>query len=182
MTCIAAIETRHGVTMAGDRAGSNGWTRGVVDTPKVFTNGPLLIGYTSSFRMGQLLQHALHPPVHTLGWDIDWWITHDLMNTVRRTFSEHGWGTTKDQQAAGGNWLVAVAGRCYEIQTDYSWLRYTTGRYTVGSGEVHAAASLATTAHLDLDPATRLQIALEVTADAVGTVHGPWDIHHQEKP
>lgn len=178
MTCIVAIETADGVWMGGDRAGSNRYTIHAQDASKTFTNGPLLIGYTTSFRMGQILQYALTVPSHTLTWDVDRWVATDLMKAIREAYTEHGWDRLTENVAQGGNFLAAVAGRCYEIQSDYSFTRRTSGEYAVGSGEDHAFGSLHSTRDWD-DAAARVTAALEAAAEHVTTVCGPFDIEHQ---
>jgi ATP-dependent protease HslVU (ClpYQ) peptidase subunit len=178
VTCIVALETGRGVWMGSDRAGSDGYTIGAVCSPKTFHNGPLLIGYTSSFRMGQLLQYALQPPLHSLGWDIDRWVATDLMRALRTAYADHGWDALHHNVAEGGNFLLALRGRCYEIQSDYSFLRSPTGEYAIGSGCYHALGSL----HATRDwakPKARVLAALEAAAEHVATVAGPFDVTRQ---
>jgi len=180
MTCIVAIEEDGVVYMGSDRAGSNGHTIGIVGSPKTFTNGPLLIGYTSSFRMGQILQHGLVVPAHKLTWDVDRWVATDLMLAIREAFQSHGWDEVNSGVARGGYFLVAVAGRCYEIQSNYSYLRRVTGEYATGSGESHALGSLHATRG---EPASvRVMKALEAAAEHVVSVAGPFDLVTQGAP
>ena len=59
MTCIVALKENGKVYIGGDCAGSDqSFTHSRKD-PKVFKRGKFLIGFTSSFRMGQLLMHTL---------------------------------------------------------------------------------------------------------------------------
>ena len=62
MTCIVAEVVDGVVHMAGDKAGINGDCKSMVVRPKVFINGDFIIGYTTSFRMGQLLEFTWNPP------------------------------------------------------------------------------------------------------------------------
>jgi hypothetical protein len=163
--------------MGSDRAGSDGWSIGNVEAPKVFANGPLLIGYTTSFRMGQLLQHALVPPTQTLTWDVDRWVAVDLMNAVRETYDANGWDETDSGKHVGGNFLLAVSGRCYEIQSNYSFIRTVTGEYAIGSGEMFALGSLHSTR--GGDPRQRVLAALEAAAERSPSVAGPFDVREQ---
>jgi hypothetical protein len=55
MTCIVGIVENGKVYMGGDAAGVNGYSVRVRKDPKLFKVGEFLFGYTSSFRMGQLL-------------------------------------------------------------------------------------------------------------------------------
>ena len=120
MTCIVAVETPAGVWMGADRMGSDGYTGAPVEAPKIFHNGPLLIAYTTSFRMGQVLQYGLEVPEESLSWDVDRWVSVDLVPAIRTAFETHGWDRVKEGRALGGYFLVAVSGRCYGIQSDYS--------------------------------------------------------------
>ena len=179
MTCIVAIEKDGKVFMGADRMGSNGYTGAPVEEPKIFRNGPLLIGYTSSFRMGQLLRHALEVPV-VLN-DIDKWVSVDLMQAIRKAFKDNGWDREKEGQAEGGNFLIAVAGKCYEIQSDYSYIRNINGEYSVGSGIHYALGSLRSTRN-NPNQKKRLQEALETASEYVVSVSAPYDFMEQKKP
>ena len=55
MTCIVGLIDGRRVWMGGDSAGVSGLDITVRADAKVFRNGDFLIGFTSSFRMGQLL-------------------------------------------------------------------------------------------------------------------------------
>jgi ATP-dependent protease HslVU (ClpYQ) peptidase subunit len=179
MTCIVALEVDGQVYMGSDRAGSNGFTTLTVAAPKVFRNGPLLVGYTSSFRMGQLLQYGLRVPTESPSWDVDRWVSQELMAAVRATFGEGGWNEAQHGVARGGNWLAAIAGRLYEIQANYAFIRSVTGEYAIGSGEYHALGSLHATRNLGWLPETRILAALNAAAEHVTTVSGPFDLTEQ---
>lgn len=59
MTCIVGITDGRTVTVGGDSAGSDGWHVAVLSDSKVFQVGPYLMGFTTSYRMGQLLRYSL---------------------------------------------------------------------------------------------------------------------------
>lgn len=178
MTCIVAIEDAGTVYMGSDRAASN-WSSIIsLEGSKTVTNGPLLLGFCGSMRMGQLLQHALDVPSHRLTWDVDRWVTVDLMTSLRATFEAHAWHEVNSGVASGGHFLMAVGGRCYEIQSDYSFNRNTTGEYAAGSGAEYALGSLhATRGEV---ASLRVMLALEAAAEHSPTVAGPFDIVTQE--
>jgi ATP-dependent protease HslVU (ClpYQ) peptidase subunit len=179
VTCIVAVEHAGGVTMGADRAGSNGHSLDAVDNPKIVTNGPILVGYCGSFRMGQLLEHALVVPTLRRNVDPDAWVTLDLMGAVRAAFKEHGWAKVENGVAEGGSWLLAVHGRAYQIQEDYSAIRSAAGDYAIGSGTYHAEGSLHTTRG---QPAhDRVAAALEAAAHYCVSVQGPFDYVTQER-
>jgi len=175
VTCIVAIEENNKVIMGGDRLGSNGHTGAPVSESKVFRKGPLLIGYTSSFRMGQLLQHALEVPVLPAETDLDKWVAIDLMRAIRKAYKDNGWDKERDGEAQGGSFLVAIGGRCYEIQGDYSYLRNSNGEYAIGSGVHYALGSLRSTRG-KMTSRKRILESLETAAEYVVSVSGPFDI------
>ena len=63
MTCIIGYNDKENdkLFMIGDSLGVGGLDVVLRDDPKVFHNGDFLIGYTTSFRMGQLLRFADFP-------------------------------------------------------------------------------------------------------------------------
>lgn len=174
MTCIVAIEQNGTVIMGGDRLGSNGHTGAPVSESKVFTKSGVTIGYTSSFRMGQLLQYALTIPVIPEE-DLDKWVAVDLMQAIRAVYSENGWDETSNGKASGGSFLLAVKGRCYEIQSDYSFIRQISGEYAVGSGKDYALGSLRSTRGR-MTASKRIIESLETAAEYVVSVSAPFDV------
>lgn len=62
MTCIVGLVDQGNVWIGGDSAGVGGYDLMLRADQKVFRNGDFLMGFTSSFRMGQLLRYKLSPP------------------------------------------------------------------------------------------------------------------------
>jgi ATP-dependent protease HslVU (ClpYQ) peptidase subunit len=62
MTCIVGFRQGGKVIVGGDSAGISGWDVTVRADPKVFVAGDYVMGFTSSFRLGQLLQFRLKLP------------------------------------------------------------------------------------------------------------------------
>jgi ATP-dependent protease HslVU (ClpYQ) peptidase subunit len=174
MTCIVAVETDKGVWIGADRLGSNGHIGSPVTFPKIFSNGSLTIGYTSSFRMGQLLQYALKVPNLPVNANLDKWVATDLVKAIREAFKDNEWNESKDGVAIGGAFLVVVKNRVYEIQSDFSFLRSISGEYAVGSGQDYALGSLRSTR--GQEPEKRLIEALATAAEYVVSVGEPFDV------
>ena len=178
MTCIVAIETPDGVWMGGDRMASDPWQGIELDEPKVFWNGPALIGCCGSIRQAQLMRYVLAVPADSLTWDVNRWVATDLTRAMIEM--AEGWRTShvKDGVSRSHNALLAVRGRVYELQSDYSITRCARRIYAVGSGQEYALGSLHSTAHLP--PEERVRVALEAAAEFSPTVAGPFDIIRQE--
>ncbi|MEV5534962.1 hypothetical protein [Streptomyces prunicolor] len=81
MTVIVGLVHRGRTHLAGDSAGSGGSQLTIRRDPKVFTNGPYVLGFTTSFRMGRLLHHAFEAP-HPEG-DLDRFMATRFINAVR---------------------------------------------------------------------------------------------------
>jgi len=63
MTCIVGfVDAKKNVYLGGDSAGVSGLDVTIRKDPKVFKKDEMVIGYTSSFRMGQLLCFKLKIP------------------------------------------------------------------------------------------------------------------------
>ena len=69
MTAIVGIAEKGSVYIGGDSAGVAGLSISTRTDVKVFKNGPFVLGFTSSFRMGQILQYKFDPPKQTVGQD-----------------------------------------------------------------------------------------------------------------
>lgn len=175
MTCIIAIEQNNQVFMGADRMGSNGYSGEPVAFSKLFQNGIVTIGYSGSFRAGQILQYALEIPTKTLTDDIDKWVAIDLTQAIRTAYKENGWLEEKDGKAVGAPILIAVKGRCYQIQTDFSFIRSLTGEYATGSGMDYALGSLRSTRG-KIPPKKRIIEALETASEYVVSVQAPFDL------
>ncbi|MGI0058198.1 MAG: hypothetical protein ACREBJ_00385 [Nitrosotalea sp.] len=117
MTCIVGLVDKGDVYIGGDSAGVAGLSLSIRADEKVFGNGPFIMGFTSSFRMGQLLRYKLAPPAQTVHQeDMEYMVT-SFIDSCRQCFSQNGFG---DKEASvGGNFLVGYHGKLYNIEIDY---------------------------------------------------------------
>ena len=88
MTCIAAVAEGGNVWMGADSAGVAGLSLSVRRDPKIYRVGEFLFGFTSSFRMGQLLGYKFSPPLHHSEWDADRYMTTVFIDALRDTVRE----------------------------------------------------------------------------------------------
>lgn len=117
MTCIVGLVDKGDVYIGGDSAGVAGLSLSIRADEKVFGNGPFIMGFTTSFRMGQLLRYKLSPPAQTVHQnDMEYMVT-SFIDACRTCFSQNGFG---DKDASvGGNFLVGYHGKLYNIEGDY---------------------------------------------------------------
>lgn len=173
MTCIVAVTHQDHVYMAGDSAGVAGWDLTVRADTKVFRNGPYVMGFTSSFRMGQLLRYALTPPEPVVG-DLDRFMVTTFIDAVRDCLKTGGYATKNNEAEQGGNFLVGVHGRLFEIMSDYQVGEPVDPYAAVGCGEQIAKGALHATEHLALAPHERLNMALQAAERHSAGVRGPY--------
>lgn len=183
MTCIVGIEHDGGVIIGGDSAGVAGWSTTCRADTKVFKVGPYIMGFTSSFRMGQLLRYKLNvaAPGEDELKDLDRFVATTFIDAVRQTFKDGGYARVEYTQEEGGSFLLGVAGRLYEIASDYQFGRSVSGFAAVGCGDDIALGSLHTTAKYDFAPKVRVELALQAAADLSGGVMGPFTIIDQHR-
>ena len=173
MTCVVGIESIEGVTIGVDSASSNGHTVHPSASGKLFRNGPLLLGFTTSWRMGQLLRYSMYVPTLDT-WDVDRWMATTFIDTVRRTLKDGGWASLKDGAEEGGTFLVGIAGRLYTVHGDYQATRSGHGYNSVGSGSTVALGALHSAA--DKPAHERAIAALTAAAEHVTSVAAPFEV------
>ena len=173
MTCIVSIIDNGTVYMGGDSAGIAGMSMIIRKDPKVFVNGPFIIGYTGSFRMGQLLRYRFDPPKQTIHQEDDMeYLVTDFIDSARRCFSINGFG---DKDATiGGTFLVGYKGKLYTIEKDYQVGVPAANYDAVGCGADLALGSLHSTARLNLKPEDRIILALEAATEFSAGVSPPF--------
>lgn len=180
MTCIAAMIDGDEVVMGGDSAGIGGWDLELRADSKVFTTGDYIIGYTSSFRMGQLLQYRLVPPqVIPLGsFDSMRWMATAFIEAVRKVFSEGGLEKKEHEVVSGGQFLVGFNGRLFAIDTDYQVRESRSSFNAVGAGMAYALGALGALEYDATEPSKEYKIrrSLEVAEQFSAAVRGPFTI------
>ena len=119
-TCIVGLEHNGDVYIGGDSAGVDGsYSRAVRVDEKVFTNGRMLFGFTSSFRMGQILRYSFNPPEQTVGEGDFEYLCGAWIDSLIECLKKKGYATIKNNSAMGGTFLLGFNGKLYQIQDDF---------------------------------------------------------------
>lgn len=178
MTCIAAyIDTDGTIYMGADSAGVSGYSIAKRKDPKVFINGPMVIGFTSSFRMGQLLQYKLNIPEHPSNMDTMRYMVTVFVDAVRECLKEGGYASVSNNQEEGGTFLVGYKGRLFCIEGDFQVGESVHNFDAVGCGRDLALGSLYTTYYMDdLTPYDKVIHALNAAEQFSGGVSRPFNI------
>lgn len=180
MTCIVGL-VHDGITYIGaDSLGSNGSLKVVRQDKKVFKlkdSESAILGYTSSFRMGQLLMYAqgLIDSRDEPNIDHEYLVTKFIPNVIN-TFENGGFGKNYSGEKQGGVFLLGYKDKLFRIESDYQvgipMLNYD----TCGCGEEFALGSLHTTDGLELTPEKRIHNALRAASEFSVGVQAPFYI------
>ena len=165
MTCIVGIEQDGKVFIGGDSSASTQETMNLTSIEKVFRNGRFVIGFTSSFRMGQILRYGIDFPIAEV-YD-EAYMVRQFVETVRVRFRELGFSKIESNEETGGDFLVGVDGKIWHVSSDFQVNRYRDGLYAIGSGATYALGAMKA---LDaIETVERLTKALEISA-----YYSPW--------
>lgn len=175
MTCIVGLVQDGVVYMGGDSAGVGGYSLSQRGDQKVFTNAGYIFGFTSSFRMGQLLRYRfVPPPCHT--WDLERHMATDFVDGVRECFKEHAYGEWVNSEQQGGTFLVGTQGRLFVVQSDFQ-VGWNVAPYNaVGCGDDLALGALYATEGLGWEPVKRVETALRAAEAYSAGVRGPFTV------
>jgi ATP-dependent protease HslVU (ClpYQ) peptidase subunit len=172
MTAIVGLTHNGTVHIGGDSAGVSDWSLTIRADSKVFTNGPYAMGFTTSFRMGQLLRYALKAPEPN--GDLERFMVTTFVDAVRECLKEGGWATKDSEREEGGDFLVGVHGRLFSVHPDYQVGEAVDGFAAIGCGQEIALGALYTTARTRMAPEKRVKLALEAAERFSAGVRGPF--------
>ncbi len=174
MTCIVGLVQDDKIYMGADRAGVSKMSLSVRADPKVFVREPFIMGFTSSFRMGQLLQYKFSVPEIGKEQDVFAYMATIFVDAVRACLKSGGFAKKKDEEESGGQFLVGYAGRLFTIESDYQVAEDVVSYAATGCGQDIALGSLFSTPLAD--PEFRLSVALEAAEAFSAGVRRPFDI------
>ncbi len=175
MTCIVGIVDKNkDIWIGGDSAGSSGHIRYKRRDKKVFINGDFIMGFTSSFRMGQLLHYKFIPPYHKSNQSIFKYMVGDFMDEVRKCLKENGYAKVEKNEESIGTFIVGYKGRLFNVEDDLQVAEYYDDFIAVGCGDEFARGSLYTSK--DFLPKERILLALKAAEEFSGWVSKPFNI------
>ena len=176
MTCIIGLAENDKVYIGADSASVEGWTVRATRLPKVFRVGEFVIGYTDSFRMGQILQH--HLKVQDQGDESDMeYMVRFFVEAVRGCLKEYGYAKVENNTEEGGTFLVGYKGHLYSVESDFQVNEAADGYAACGCGEKFALGAMKALEHLL--PRQRIRRSLEIAAYFSGAVIPPFKVLYE---
>lgn len=145
MTCIVGIRTTHGAVLAGDSMCSTSYTKFNHTRPKVFNLSPrVAAGSCGSPRVNDILAHHVDVDDAAVTGDEFAWSVHEFIPAIREVFSEHGFRRVKEEVETipSSLFLLAVRGRVFTVQSDFSVTESDLCYDATGSGQEVAFGAL----------------------------------------
>jgi len=176
MTCIIGIIDKEDIYFGSDSAGVDPYYNLIkLKEPKIFCNGPFVFGYTTSFRMGQILQYSFIPPKITGRISDDKYIKTTFINSIKSTLKKHGFALLLNNKEEGGTFLLSYKNRIFKIESDYSVLESVSGFDACGCGQQIALGSLYSTSG-EKNISKRILTALKAANEFSSGVCPPYHI------
>lgn len=184
MTCIVGIEDRGSVYIGGDSAGVDGHSlrTDVRSDEKVFIlDKRFIIGYTTSFRMGQILRYSFDPPEHPRNVSDIRYLSTLFVDAMRASFNSKGYvQRTEGGQESGGTFLLGYRGKLYVIYDDFQIAKNKLPYAAVGCGEELALGSMFTSEG-ERSAEKRIHTALDAAVKFSGGVLPPFTVLRLKK-
>jgi ATP-dependent protease HslVU (ClpYQ) peptidase subunit len=175
MTCIVAIVEGDHVYMGGDSCASDGSSYELRKDPKIFRLGDCIIGFTTSYRMGQILQYHVAPPLLDGVIHVHRYIVSDWIERVRAAFKSFGY----DQ---GGQFLIGCRGELFRIDVDFQVAHFARPYVACGSGQMFAEGALHAVHRTAIMPNAKLFHGLMAAAEHCPDVRAPFIYESTEDP
>jgi len=177
MTCIIGLVHEGTVWIGGDSGSVSGWNVRTTMLEKVFRVQDFLIGYTGSFRMGQILQYHLEvPPQEGVG-DLRYLVT-EFVPRVRACFKDHWFSTIDDKDNQGGTFLLGYRGHLYTVFDDFQINEPGDKIGACGNGQEYALGAMMALRHLP--PEARIMRTLGIVAYFSPIIYTPFHILSME--
>ena len=174
MTCIIGLEHDGYVYIGGDSAAVGGWTTQPIRHPKVFHNGDFILGYTTSFRMGELLQYQWKPPEYNDDITILEFMHTDVIESIRQTFKDFGYSRIENNKEKGGSFLIGFKDSLFGVDSDFQIKQMLYEFTACGSGQDVALGAMYVLSQKH--PDTMILKALKASAQFQGGVMPPFHI------
>ena len=177
MTCIVGYVSKGKVYLGGDSAGVAGYSISIRKDPKVFKSGEFIIGFTTSFRMGQVLMSSkFNPPEQTSSQSEYQYMITTFVDTVISLFKDNGYLQKKNEEISGGTFLVGYRGKLYEINDDFQVAENEDNFSSVGCGHDIAKGAMFVLNKLPFSPEAKVKSALNAASRFSAGVAPPFTI------
>lgn len=175
MTCIVGVKEGRRVWIGGDSAASSPPNEVYTFSgPKVFAVGEYLVGYTISYRAGQVLRHDVDWPSPPAEVDLERFLVREIVPELRRALRDAGALKVTNGVEQTAQFVIGVRGELMTVGTDFSVGALQEPYLAVGSGRHNAYGALHALADSGLAGEERVRKALEAAASFTSNVRPPF--------
>ena len=176
MTCIIGFIKNKKVYIGGDSAGVGGLNITLRRDSKVFKNGNFIMGYTSSFRMGQLLRFKLKVEEQKEEQTDYEYMCTTFIDAVRKCLKSNGYSTVDNNEEKIGTFLVGYNKKLYKIEGDLQVGESYDTFNSVGCGEDYAKGAMEILTKSKQSPKQIIKKALDIVVKFSAGVRPPFNI------
>jgi len=177
MTCIIGYVSDDNIVYIGaDSAGVSGNDIRIRADEKVFKNGDFIFGFTTSFRMGQILRYVFKPPERKVFSTDDEYLHNDFINEIIKTFQENGYAKIESNVIKGGMFIFGYKGKLYFVDNDFQIGKPIRNYESIGCGENYAIGCLYALENTNISIEKKITKALEAAEEFSTGVRGPFHI------
>jgi hypothetical protein len=163
MTCIVGVVENKRAYISSDSGAISNISR-LTNVEKVFKVSNLVIGYTTSFRMGQLLKYSIvYPEIKNAEQFNIEFVINEIIPKIRECFKVNGFLSINNSVEEGGEFLISSFGKIFCIESDFQVQEFNDGIYTCGSGGNIALAVMK--ALKEIDPVFKILRAIEIVSE-----------------
>jgi len=176
MTCIVGYVDNGNVYIGGDSAGVDGFDVTIRTDKKIFGNNDFIFGFTSSFRMGQILKYNFLPPKREEDISDDEYIYKHFIIEIIKVLKENSYAEVENNQVKGGEFLFGYRGKLYYVGSDFQVGGSINNYDAIGCGAKYAKGCLFALQKINMGVEKRIKLALEAAETFSAGVHRPFEI------
>jgi ATP-dependent protease HslVU (ClpYQ) peptidase subunit len=178
MTCIVGYIKDNNVWIGGDSAGVSNYSLSIRSDEKVFKKGEFIFGFTSSFRMGQLIRYKLNIPIIKEQQDIDDYLYTDFIDSIIQCFKTNHCAKTENNEISCGSFLFGFRGKLYAVHSDFQIAKPFLNFDAVGCGDHIALGAMYSIEYTNpsMPPSDKITLALEAAENYSAGVRRPFNI------
>jgi ATP-dependent protease HslVU (ClpYQ) peptidase subunit len=178
MTCIVGYIDKEYIYMGADSLGSSTYSKSIREDNKLFKKGNMIIGFTTSYRMGQLLRWKLEIPKHPPKMNTEEYMCTLFIDAVIKCFQDNKYILVDKAKIEGGTFLVGYRNKLIKIYDNFQVAIHKNKFNGCGCGDEVASGAMESLLKYDknIKPERLLLIALETAESQCTGVQRPFKI------
>jgi len=177
MTCIVGWNENGNIWIGGDSAGVAGYSMSIRKDEKVFVKDEFAFGFTSSFRMGQLIRYNFSIPKREEKQSTEDYLHNKFLGALIACFKDNNYAAINNNQITGGCFIMGYRGDLYYVDNDFQIGKQVDNFFAVGCGSDIALGCLfALKNEHRMTPEERIIVALEASERYSAGVRRPFHV------